>query len=121
MRQALIVVLVFTLVPVVAAFGKSRYLSAFNDLYGTADQILDTCALCHFDDYSRNDYGADFETKLGQLGDETQALQAIEGIDSDKDSYTNKVEIDARTFPGNDLSSLPVESSTWGKIKALYE
>ncbi|MEJ2721818.1 MAG: hypothetical protein P8181_11870 [bacterium] len=121
MRQALIVVVILVLVPVVAAFGKSRYLSTFNGLYNTTDGTLDTCGLCHVNGYDRNDYGADFETKHNQLGDETQAFRAIEGMDSDSDSYTNIVEIDAGTFPGNDLSSLPAESSTWGKIKALYE
>ena len=121
MKQALLIVAVIVLIPFTIVFAKSRYLSTFNTLYGTADTRLDTCGLCHENGYDRNAYGADWETKYGQSGNQTQAYQAIEAMDSDNDSYTNIAEINALTFPGNDLSSLPVEAGTWGKIKALYE
>jgi hypothetical protein len=120
MKRALIIVAAFVFVPIVAAIAKSSYLTTFNNLYGTTDQTLDTCDTCHMNGYDRNPYGGDWESKLIQLDDQTQAFRAIEGDDSDFDTYTNLQEITAGTFPGNPLSSLPVEASTWGKIKALY-
>ncbi|UCG51189.1 MAG: hypothetical protein JSW58_13465 [Candidatus Latescibacterota bacterium] len=121
MRRTALITTVVLLLQFVAAVGKSSYLTAFNNLYGTADKRLDTCNTCHVNGFDRNPYGSDFETKLNELGDVTQALQAIEGIDSDTDTDTNIQEILAGTFPGDPSSNLPVEASTWGKIKALYE
>ena len=37
------------------------------------------------------------------------------------DTYSNIAAINAGTFTGNPDSSLPVEASTWGKIKALFD
>ena len=121
MRQTLLIITVLVFVPIAAALAKSSYLTTFNSLYGTADKTLDTCNTCHVNGFDRNSYGGDWESKLNQLGDRTQAFQAIEGVDSDADTYTNIQEIMAGTFPGNPSSTLPVEASTWGKIKALYE
>jgi hypothetical protein len=105
----------------VGAVAYSPYLKNFNDLYGTKDTILDNCATCHGSGNSRNDYALDFLVKLNELGNATSALQAIEPLDSDNDGDSNIAEINARTFPGNPASNLPVEGSTWGKIKSLYE
>lgn len=121
MQRILMIVTVFVLIPFTLANAKTKYLTTFNGLYGTADGTLDTCGTCHFNGFDLNDYAKDFKTENDQLGNETQAYQAIEGIDSDNDTYSNLAEINAGTFPGNDLSTLPTESSTWGKIKALYE
>jgi hypothetical protein len=116
----LITVLVFTSFVVVLA--RSTYMSAFNTLYGTANKTLDTCKTCHGSSYSvRNQYGSDFDAKRIQLGNNTTALQAIEPMDSDHDGYSNIAEIEALTFPGNPMSSLPVEETTWGQVKALFQ
>jgi hypothetical protein len=105
----------------IVVLAKSSYMSTFNTLYGTDNKTLDTCVTCHGSSYSRNDYGADFETKLNELGNQTAALRAIETWDSDGDDDSNIAEIEAGTFPGNPASSLPVEESTWGKIKSLFQ
>lgn len=112
------VALAATFVTVVAYNG---YLSSFNSRYGTADGILDTCTTCHGGGYSLNAYGADFLAEFNNLNNANAALAAIEMLDSDGDGDTNILEIEARTFPGNGSSNLPVEGATWGKIKILYE
>ncbi|UCH84836.1 MAG: hypothetical protein JSW50_03870 [Candidatus Latescibacterota bacterium] len=121
MRQVLLLATVLLLVPLAVVFAKSRYLTTFNNVYGTSNKTLDTCGTCHVNGYNLNSYGADFDTQNNQLGDETQAFKVIEPMDSDKDTYSNIDEINAGTFPGNNTSTLPTESSTWGKIKALYD
>jgi len=106
----------------VVVVARSNYLGAFNTLYGTDNKTLDTCNTCHGSSYSiRNPYGSDFDSKRLQLGDPTAALQAIELWDSDDDGDTNIVEIQANVFPGNPASNVPVEDTTWGTIKALFE
>ena len=105
----------------VTVLGRSGYLRTFNGLYGTTGKTLDTCVTCHGSSYSLNSYGTDFQTKLAQLGSDTDALKAIESMDSDKDGDTNIAEIHAETFPGNPSSNLPIEPLTWGQIKSLYE
>jgi hypothetical protein len=113
-------ILVFASFLVVLA--KSSYLGTFNTVYGTASKTLDTCNTCHGASYSFNSYGADVKSKKTELGgDLTAALHAVETWDSDGDGDSNIAEIEAGTFPGNSASSLPVEESSWGKIKSLFE
>jgi hypothetical protein len=76
----------------------------------------------HEENWSRHSCGADYLAKLMELGgNKAAALDAIEPVDSDKDGYSNIAEINAGTFPGNPASDLPVEGSSWGRIKSLYE
>lgn len=106
----------------VVAVSYNSHLSAFNGLYGTSGKVLDTCVTCHDGGYSFNAYGADYRAKFNELGgDKVAALHAVEPFDSDHDGYSNIVEINAGTFPGNPASDLPVEDCTWGNIKSLYE
>ena len=115
----LVTVLLFASFVVVVA--KSTYLTSFNTLYGTDNKILDTCSTCHNSGYALNPYAVDFNTKRLQTGSATMGLQACEMMDSDHDGYTNIAEIEALTFPGNPASSLPVEETTWGQVKALFQ
>ena len=112
-------VLLFALFVIVVA--KSSYMTSFNDLYGTDNKILDTCVTCHNSGYTLNPYASDFNTKRIQMGSTTMGLQACEMMDSDHDGDTNIAEIEALTFPGNPTSSLPVEETTWGQVKALFQ
>jgi len=114
-----VAVLLFASFVVVVA--KSTYLTSFNTLYGTDNKILDTCSTCHNSGYALNPYAVDFNTKRLQTGSATMGLQACEMMDSDHDGYTNIAEIEALTFPGNPASSLPVEETTWGQVKALFQ
>ncbi len=114
-----------TMVVVFASFAvvvaKSTYKTTFNNLYGTAGKTLDTCDTCHMNGFDFNPYGDDMKTEMDEGSSVTEALLAIEGTDSDLDTYSNIAEINAATFPGNPDSTLPVEESTWGKIKGLFD
>jgi len=115
----LITILVFASFAVVLA--KSSFLSSFNTLYGTDNKTLDTCVTCHGSSYSLNPYAEDFNTKRIQLGSNSAALKAIETWDSDGDGDTNITEIESLTFPGNPSSNVPVEATTWGQVKSLFQ
>jgi hypothetical protein len=121
MRRLGMITTVVVLASFAVVVAKSSYKTTFNNLYGTAGKTLDTCDTCHMNGFDWNPYGDDIKTELNKGSSITAALQAIEGTDSDLDSYSNIVEINAGTFPGNPDSTLPVEASTWGKIKALFD
>ena len=55
---------------------------------------LDSCTLCHTSVPSRNAYGSAWRNN-------GRSFLAIEGLDSDGDSFSNIDEIDALTFPGD--------------------
>lgn len=71
-------------------------------------------------DRTLNGYGRDYR----QYGRSTAAFAAIESLDSDRDGYTNKQEIDALHYPGDsgdDLTKVPAPQVTYGlqEIEAL--
>jgi len=86
------------------ALAHSNRLSSFNSTYGTSGTVLDTCDTCHTSGYGFNSYGSDYRNS-------SLNFQAIEGLDSDGDGFTNIDEINALTFPG-DASSFPQVSDT---------
>jgi hypothetical protein len=96
-----------------SAMAVSSYLTSFNTKYGTSATVLNTCLICHNASAtggrlnSRNPYGAAWEN----AGGDTAAYASIEPQDSDGDSFTNIVEITARTFPGN-ATSFPIVVKT---------
>lgn len=103
------------LVAVSPAHARDRFLDAFNTLYGTAGTRLDTCGVCHNDFGGRgpgNPYYTDFLAGLDGGLNETQALQAIEGDDSDGDGTINRNtvtvdgEIDILFMPGWNCDNL---------------
>ncbi len=102
------------------AQARSGYRTDFNNLYGTAGSVLDTCNTCHgATNSSWNSYGQALIAAGGitpgtQVADSviTSALRAIEPQDSDGDTYSNITEINARTFPG-DPSSKPSPTVTY--------
>lgn len=109
---ALLLVLVVALVGVPEALARSAYLGTFESKYpSVVGTRLDTCDTCHtpalftIPGASRlvNYYGRDFFNS-------NHDFTAIEGIDSDGDTFTNIVEINALTFPGdpNDFPSATV-------------
>ncbi len=65
---------------------------------------LDSCDLCHTSSLALNVYGSDFAKN-------SHSFTAIQNLDSDGDGYTNLVEINAHTFPG-DINSHPAASPT---------
>ncbi len=85
------------LVGVPEALAFPSYLDSFNTTYpGAVGTRIDNCLLCHnsLSGGSRNGYGTDF-------GNNSHNFTAIEPLDSDGDGFTNIVEINNLTFPGN--------------------
>jgi hypothetical protein len=79
------------------ASGKDSYLNQFNTRYGTTGTKLNSCTLCHSTTPALNSYGAAFKNN-------SHNFATIEPLDSDGDGFSNIVEINARTFPGNSSS-----------------
>jgi len=82
------------------------------------------CVLCHTSGGSSsdlNDYAQDIKAAHDLGGTWREAFVAVELDDSDGDGFSNVDEILVHcSFPG-DLLSVPVEKTTWGQIKALYQ
>lgn len=101
----LLLVFAVALVGVPEVVAKSSYLSDFNAMYGTANTRLDTCDTCHVPgSKALNPYGTDY-------GNNGHNFVTIEPLDSDSDTYSNIIEINARTFPG-DASDYPAPTPT---------
>jgi len=84
------------------AHAVPSHLDKFNTKYGTAGSALDTCILCHGPSGPPlNPFGADF---LNRTKGNLTFNAKLEGLDSDGDGFTNIVEINARTFPGDATS-----------------
>ncbi|WP_156164116.1 MULTISPECIES: PGF-CTERM sorting domain-containing protein [unclassified Methanosarcina] len=86
------------------ASAKPNYLTSFNQHYDTAGTRLDSCATCHNGE-ARNPYGRAYAGS-------GKNFVAIENLDSDGDGFTNLVEINALTFPGNPDDYPQVTSET---------
>ena len=104
----LLLVAVITLGGVPQALAFSSYMDSFNTKYGTSGTnggtTLGSCITCHTNPTGGagwNDYGLDVQARLAAGDSIDQALTNIEANDSDKDTFSNIVEINARTFPGD--------------------
>ncbi|WP_440945290.1 PGF-CTERM sorting domain-containing protein [Methanosarcina sp. T3] len=96
MNNKLIIILLLAAVALMGApmaSAKSSYLASFNQHYDTGDTRLDSCSTCHTGE-ARNPYGRAYAGS-------GRNFKAIENLDSDGDGFTNLVEINALTFPGN--------------------
>ena len=75
-----------------------EYHSQFNTKYDTRGTKLDSCMTCHTSAgggaENVNPYGQDFAKN-------NHDFAAVEGLDSDGDSFSNIDEIKAETFPGD--------------------
>lgn len=82
----------------VSAHAKNEYLFAAGLFYPEITSTeLYNCSLCHSSGDNRNPFGMDFEAS-------GHNFQSIEDIDSDSDGFSNIVEIESLTWPGNPLS-----------------
>ena len=96
----LLFVLAILTIGVTSAQAYSSYVTTFNTTYPAAASTLGDCVLCHIDPNgggTRNGYG----TAFASAG---HSFTAIEQQDSDGDGYTNIVEIQALTWPGDATS-----------------
>ena len=95
-------------------FGQHSRLAmtTFNETYGTHDSRLDDCSVCHTTGRSLNRYGQAVMDAIPvnedpKTDDERarllrEAMAAVENEDSDGDGYSNALEIDDRSFPGDE-------------------
>ena len=87
------------------AYGNNDIQATFNGLYFTTGTVLDSCTTCHTSVPAFNSYGQAIVDAGGRDADAgSAAIQAIEGDDSDGDTYANLAEIMALTFPGDNTS-----------------
>ncbi len=89
--------LLVTAATVGLSYGNPGYLAAFNALYGTALTDKYSCQVCHTTPPALNPYGNDYLNS-------GHNFSAIEFLDSDGDGFTNIVEINAGTNPGDAAS-----------------
>jgi hypothetical protein len=81
------------------------YMTTFNTLYKTQNTKLNKCSICHTAKVPAvNPYGKAFQLKHKGSVSTRAALKQIQGLDSDRDKFTNLVEIKALTFPGKAAS-----------------
>ena len=80
----------------VPAAAKTEYVALFEAAYPAATgSRISNCTLCHTASTpNRNSYGAAWRTA-------SRSFTAINGDDSDGDGFTNLLEINAKTYPGN--------------------
>jgi len=110
MRKAIALLTVLALLALLGAataFAKASYVSSMVATYpNLKGSELAGCVTCHTTDLKLNRYGAD----LAAAG---MDYRKVEGKDSDRDGFSNLVEIKALTFPG-DPASKPAASTGSG-------
>jgi hypothetical protein len=105
------------------AAAKSEFLDAAKVRYNIPNgSKLDDCHTCHDvigGNWDRNAYGGQLET-AGIKDNIPAAFDATDDLNADGDAALNWVEMVNGTWPADPNDFVPVESSTWGKIKNLY-
>ena len=109
---SILLVMTFLLSVCTVAYATNGYMSSFNSKYGTAGTAIGTCSVCHTTAPALNSYGNAFKNNAHNYA-------TIEPLDSDGDGFTNIVEINARTFPGNAASHPPAQDTVAPKITAF--
>jgi len=94
------------------AYASDKYQLSFNTRYGTVGTVLDTCKVCHTVTPALNSYGTAFKNNARNYA-------TIEPLDSDGEGFTNLVEINARTFPGDAASKPAATDIVLPKITAF--
>jgi hypothetical protein len=119
-RYALVLVLIFGFTATASA--RTSYLQQMLSIYGiSASSKLNSCATCHGATLQeRNDYGRDLDA-AGVKNNAPAAFAATDNLDSDSDGALNWAELAYGTWPGDAGDTTPAASSTWGRIKALFE
>lgn len=109
---SILLVMTFLLSVCTVAYATSSYMTSFNSRYSTSGTALNTCSVCHTTAPTCNSYGNAFKNNANNYA-------TIEPLDSDGDSFTNIVEINARTFPGNAASKPSASDTTVPKVTAF--
>jgi hypothetical protein len=102
------------------ASAESGWLSDLRARYNIPNNSkLNDCNVCHSGQWATNTYGRDLR-RAGIGNNVDAAFDATENLDSDGDGPDNLTELEAGTWPGDSGDIAPVEESSWGRIKALF-
>ena len=102
-KKTLVAILLIGLAAVALrlADAKPQLMNTFNSTYPHSP-LINNCMVCHAgsppDDDNVNSYGNDFDNNRNNPG-------AIGSLDSDGDGYSNTIEINAGTLPGDPTSN----------------
>jgi hypothetical protein len=103
------------------AVAESSWLAPMVERYNIpAESKLNSCTTCHSGQWARNVYGQDLQD-AGIADNVEAAFAATDALDSDNDGALNEAELRAGTWPGDPGDTTPVEETSWGRIKALFE
>ena len=121
MKENISAVLVVALALVLGFAGivsaNTGALANFNTQYA-GNSFGNSCSICHTTAPTTNPYGAALVGAGGTGGSILPAqFVAVEGLDSDGDTFTNLQEINAGTFPGNPASFPVSQVGEWFKGK----
>ena len=121
-RQVIVLSAVFMLFASIAA-AESDWLNDMKVRYNIPDSSkLNSCTTCHSGlggSWPRNSYGDQLET-AGIASNVQAAFDATDNLNADGDPAVNWVELVNGTWPADAGDSVPVEATTWGKIKKLF-
>jgi hypothetical protein len=96
-RSRILLAAAFFICSLVIGYAYNSYMNAFNDTY-PASPFVDNCNVCHTGGSNLNSYASDFASH-------SHSLTAVADLDSDGDGFSNLVEINAGTFPGDPQST----------------
>ncbi|MGB7971593.1 MAG: Ig-like domain-containing protein [Candidatus Deferrimicrobiaceae bacterium] len=104
------------------AYGNVDIEATFDNVYGTGGTPLSDCITCHTaSPPAFNPYGQAMLNAGGRDADAgLAAMQAIEGDDSDGDTFANLGEIMALTFPGDATSFPAAVDNTAPTVDAIF-
>ena len=126
MTKTVIILGVFCLTIASFASAESEYLDFMLTRYNIPNQSkLNSCTTCHSGvggSWPRNVYGVQLQNAGigGSVPAMTSAFDTTDPMDADGDGALNWVELVHSTWPADADDFVPVDDSTWGKIKALY-
>ena len=120
MKKNILALLVVTL-PLVLGFGviASANNGALLDFNAQYPSFGGSCNVCHTGGSTTNPYGTDLADAGATANNISSAtFEAVEGLDSDRDGFTNIQEINAKKFPGDAASSPGVAITITAPIAA---
>lgn len=120
MKTSLVILCLSIAALVTTAHAEGGYLDQMLARYNIPnDSKLNSCSTCHGGGLSRNAYGQQLET-AGAATDLIAAFAATDTLDADNDDARNWVELVNGTWPADPNDFVPVENTTWGRLKALF-
>jgi hypothetical protein len=120
LKKQLTIFMVILVAAVSWAAAESGYPPILISTYGIpTNSKLNSCTTCHSSVPARNAYGIQLEN-AGSNSDLLAAFAATDTLDADFDGARNWVELVNGTWPADPSDFVPVEQTSWGRIKALY-